>query len=395
MRLRPGTTLPDGREVQGEGLVVVDPGPGAPARRYAGADLPGQVASIRVADRGDRLVVSADAAVTASEHADACRALASFGDELAALTGTGPLRVPPRVWCTWYRYFEDVTADDVAENLVAFDARELAVDVVQVDDGWSRGVGEWLEPAPGFPDVAGLVAQVRDSGRQPGVWVAPFVVGRDTDLARRHPGWLLGDAGHNWGQDLAGLDLTHPEVRDWLHAALGRLRDTGFGYYKLDFLYAGALPGARFADATAVAAYRSGLELVRDAVGPDAYLLGCGAPIVPSVGLVDAMRVSSDTFHRGGEGSPRLRGRANVLARAWQQGRLWVNDPDCLIADARYPLRERWAQTVRTFGGLRSCSDRVADLDEWGLRTTREYLLDRPAPVPFADEVLALAADAT
>ena len=119
-----------------------------------------------------------------------------------------------------------------------------------------------------------------------------------------------------------------------------------------------------------MAAYRSGLALIRDVVGPEVYLVGCGAPLLPSVGLVDAMRVSPDTFHEGGEdGSAGLRGLMPLAARAWQQGRFWVNDPDCLVARPSYPLRERWADAVD--GASAACgrfSDRVAELDEWGLR---------------------------
>jgi hypothetical protein len=46
---------------------------------------------------------------------------------------------------------------------------------------------------------------------------------------------------------------------------------------------------------TPLTAYRRGLEIIRAATGPEGDLLGCGAPILPSVGLVDAMRVSPDT----------------------------------------------------------------------------------------------------
>ena len=48
------------------------------------------------------------------------------------------------MWCSWYRYFEKVTADDVRADLRAFDDHDLVVDVVQVDDGWSTGLGEGL-----------------------------------------------------------------------------------------------------------------------------------------------------------------------------------------------------------------------------------------------------------
>ena len=128
-----------------------------------------------------------------------------------------------------------------------------------------------------------------------------------------------------------------------------RLVDLGVDYFKLDFLYGGAVPGrAARGRGPAWRPTASGLALVREAVGPDVYLVGCGAPLLPSVGLVDAMRVSPDTFHEGGEdGSAGLRGLMPLAARAWQQGRFWVNDPDCLVARPSYRLRERWAAEAR------------------------------------------------
>jgi alpha-galactosidase len=167
--------------------------------------------------------------------------------------------------------------------------------------------------------------------------------------------------------------------------ALRALVDLGVSYLKLDFLYGGAVPGRRHSDVTGAEAYRSGLALIREVVGPDIFLVGCGAPLLPSVGLVDAMRVSPDTFHEGGQdGSTGLRGLMPLAARAWQQGRWWVNDPDCLVARPTYSERERWADSVRAFGGLASFSDRVAELDGWGLSAVRDLLATggRAAPYP-------------
>jgi alpha-galactosidase len=108
-----------------------------------------------------------------------------------------------------------------------------------------------------------------------------------------------------------------------------------------------------------------------------------------AVGLVDAMRVSPDTFHEGGEdGSTGLRGLMPLAARAWQQGRLWVNDPDCVVARPSYSHRERWAEAARHYGGLRSFSDRVGDLDDQGLATVRGLLADGGSAAPLAPDVL-------
>jgi alpha-galactosidase len=50
----------------------------------------------------------------------------------------------------------------------------------------------------------------------------------------------------------------------------------------------------------------------------------------------------------------------SVVGRAWQHGRFWVNDPDCLLLSPGVQQRERWAPTVERYGGLRGSSDRTA-----------------------------------
>src|SRR5690606_12474514 len=136
-------------------------------------------------------------------------------------------------WCTWYHYFESVTADDVLENVEAITRADLSVDVVQIDDGWSTGTGEWTRPRPGFGSLPDTVAAIRDHGFRAGIWLAPFVVGATSTVAREHPEWLVGPAGANWGDDLIGLDLTHPGVRGYLTAIFGDVRDLGIDYVKL------------------------------------------------------------------------------------------------------------------------------------------------------------------
>lgn len=389
MRFRPEGPLPEADTMQGEGLLMVDPGTGEPIRAYAAERAFDAVATIRAQMAGDRLLVSTNGEAVSRTHDEPGEALTVFGDAFAVQAGVRPLRTAPRVWCTWYRYFEDVSAADVELNLSAFDKSDIAVDVVQIDDGWSLGLGERLRPSRGIPDLRALVDKVRSTGRRVGIWLAPFVVGAETNLARENPEWLAGHAGWNWGQELRGLDLTNPGVRDFLGTAIQDLASLGFDYFKFDFLYGGALAARRHEDLSGVAAYRSGIELLRHAAGDGAYLLGCGAPILPSVGVFDAMRVSSDVFHEGGQDGLRgLVGRDSLVARAWQHGRFWVNDPDCLVARPAYQGRADWARTFEDFGGLRSFSDQVDELDDWGLTTTRRLMASAPSPAPLGPQVV-------
>ena len=144
-------------------------------------------------------------------------------------------------------------------------------------------------------------------------------------------------------------------------------------------MYAGALPGRRSEDGAPLAAYREGLRIIRRGAGEGATLIGCGAPLLPSIGLVDAMRVGPDVLPEPGRGDEDIRGAiAKALqvtrARAWMNGRLWVSDPDCLVTRPEIPERETWASHVSSYGGLVVSSDRLDELDGRGLELTRSAL---------------------
>ncbi|MFF8228782.1 glycoside hydrolase family 36 protein [Streptomyces caelestis] len=382
---RPGVTVPAG-VFQGEGLLALDPGDGSPVRLWAAAEPTREVPSIRLAVRDGIAEVAADGPVKEWTGDDIQSVL---GDWAAGL-GIAATRPAPTVWCSWYEYFTQVTEDDIHENLRAMDTLDLPVDVVQIDDGYQRALGDWLTLSGRFRSRAGIADKIRSRGRRAGIWTAPFLVDPASDLAAEHPDWLVRDtaggfahAGRNWGHDLRVLDTTHPDAAACLTEVFTTLRAEGYDYFKVDFLYAGALDGIRHADVDPLTAYRSGIELIRAAIGPDSYLLGCGAPTLPSIGLFDAMRVSPDTApHRRPEADDYSQpgqdpAEFTGAARQWQHGRLWTNDPDCLMARPAVETRERWAAHVESTGGLMASSDRLLSLDEWGVTTTRRLLTPR------------------
>ncbi|MFI7408116.1 glycoside hydrolase family 36 protein [Streptomyces sp. NPDC049627] len=380
---RPGVTVPEGT-FQGEGLLALDPGDGSAVRLWAAVDPTREVPSIRLVVADGRAEVSADGPVKEWTGATVQSALGDWADSLQL---SAP-RPAPTVWCSWYEYFTAVTEDDIHENLRAMETLDLPIDVVQIDDGYQKALGDWLTLSGRFRSRAGIADAIRARGRRAGIWTAPFLVDPASDLATHHPEWLLRTpeggfthAGRNWGHDLRVLDTTHPEAAAYLTDVFRTLRAEGYDYFKVDFLYAGALDGVRHdTEVDALTAYRSGIELIREAIGADAYLLGCGAPILPSIGLFDAMRVSPDTApHRrpeAGDYSQPGQDPAEFTGagRQWQHGRLWTNDPDCLMARPAVETREQWAKHVEATGGLMASSDRLLSLDEWGVETTRRLL---------------------
>ena len=390
MAFRPEQPAP-ATGLQSEGLLAVQPEPDAPVTVIASPDPHAHVASIRLELDGDTARLTADGPVEITVHdTDLLTALETTGDALGARLSA---RVPERIgtgWCSWYGYCHDVSEQVMHDELALMDELDLHIDTVQLDDGYQTGIGDWLTrktdrfPAP----LSELAARIVDTGRAAGIWTAPFLVGADSDLAQAHPDWLVAGAeaaDEHWGQPIRVLDVTHPDAAEHLVEVFATLRSWGFSYHKIDFLYGGAMPGGRHEDVTPLEAYGRGLELVRRGIGDDALLLGCGAPLLASIGRVDAMRISPDidpSFEAPLGDVSQPSGRGAVLmgrSRAWQHGRFWINDPDCIALRPAIERRELWAGELRAHGALAVSGDPLAALDDQGLAWTRE-LLREPAP---------------
>jgi alpha-galactosidase len=205
----------------------------------------------------------------------------------------------PRVWCSWYSLYYAI--DESALHNIFDRLGNLPFDVLQVDDGWQVDIGDW-EPNKKFPSgMKALADRIKSTGRRAGLWLAPLIAAKSSKLFREHSDWFLRDetgrfvsAGFNWGQPLVALDTTRPDTTEWLVALMKQVRAWGFDYLKLDFLYGGALKGKRFKDMPREAAYRECLRTLREAMGADAFFLTCGTPILPALGLCDAMRIGPD-----------------------------------------------------------------------------------------------------
>lgn len=238
--------------------------------------------------------------------------LVAFGDEktvfdayveqLGIRFGKADKNHVPRVWCSWYSLYTAIDEKILHES---FDLLgDLPFEVLQVDDGWQKNIGDW-EANEKFPsDMQALAEKIKSSGRRAGLWLAPLLVAKSSRMYHEHKDWLLRDekgrlvsAGFNWGQQLYALDTTHPDVISWLVALMKLVRRWGFDYYKLDFLYAGALKGKRYNDMPREAAYRECLRYMREAMGEGAFFLTCGTPIIPALGMCDAIRIGPDVSH--------------------------------------------------------------------------------------------------
>lgn len=276
-----------------------------------------------------------------------------YARRVAARMGRRGTRATLQGWCSWYYYFNSVTADDIRVNLRAMQAQNLPLDVVIVDDGYMTAVGDWTRvDAEKFPQGMKAIAdEIHAAGKLAGIWLAPFGLQADSETAQQRPEFLLCDASGapvhawmHWDNPIYALDLTRADVQDWLAELVQTICDEwGYDVLKLDFLFAGAQAGEHAdAAATRAQAYRRGLETIARAAGDTKVLMGCGAPIAASVGLVDTMRVGQDVsmfwepLEAGNDGAPSTRLAArNTLLRAPLNQHWWLNDGDCVMLRAR------------------------------------------------------------
>jgi alpha-galactosidase len=252
----------------------------------------------------------------------------------------------PRVWCSWYSLYTMIDEEILHET---FDALgDLPFEVLQVDDGWQVAIGDWEVNAKFPSGMKALANKIKSTGRKAGLWLAPLIAAKSSKLFKQHPDWFLKNesgrfvsAGFNWGERLFALDTTHPEVNAWLIQLMKQVREWGFDYFKLDFLYAGALKGKRYKDMPREVAYRECLKYMYEAMGENAFFLTCGTPILPAIGVCDAIRIGPDVSHEWENYrnevllyNPSTPGTKNAVRTV--VNRLWLKDLVHIDPDVEY-----------------------------------------------------------
>lgn len=141
---------------------------------------------------------------------EAGRDLEGLYDRMAACIASNHPRLLPRErslsgWCSWYAYGEHLTRENLLDNLT-FASREFPeVRYFLIDDGYENKLGDWLEPNPDCGDTGELCRIIREHGKKPAIWVAPFIAEKDSRLLAEHPDWFVqGDD----GRPLCSADVT-------------------------------------------------------------------------------------------------------------------------------------------------------------------------------------------
>jgi len=357
-----------------------------------------QPAKIRLWANGDRTLLvpgknlSTDWAIMFPFYFDQPDPLTIFYEAVCRENDILPSGKIPAGWCSWYHFYQNINEEKILRNLNAINELkdEMPLSLVQIDDGYQKEIGDWFTFRKGFPNgVAPIAHQISQSGHTPGLWMAPFILHPDSDFAIDHPEMILRkksgrtvNAGFVWNVFTQALDLTVPgaidQVKEMIETAVVKW---GFPYLKLDFLYAGGLKGHRFDNTqTRAQVLRKAMTEIRKSAGDETFILACGAPLGSVLGLVQANRIGADVsgswlpqFHgisRFFKNEPHMPSAKNaiqnILTRAEQHNRWWINDPDCLLVRPEIDLTideiKSLASVIAVTGGSLLVSDDLPKL---------------------------------
>jgi alpha-galactosidase len=288
-------------------------------------------------------------------------------------------------WTSWYYHYQNINGKVITENAQALKESNATINLIQIDDGYQRKIGDWLEfDEVKFPRGLKVMAdEIHELGFKAGIWLAPCVSQLDSKLVTLHPEWFLHDehqnlrlGGGNWG-GFAILDMQNLEVQDYLrHVFHVMLHEWGYDMVKLDFLYAACLyPTSTKSRGQLM---HETMVFLRSCVG-DKLILGCGVPLASAFGLVDYCRIGCDVgldyndkwfmkfMHR--ERISTYHAINNAIGRNPLHDRFFLNDPDVFILRSQgnelsITQKHTLAIVNKMTHGLLFTSDDIREYDE-------------------------------
>ena len=290
-------------------------------------------------------------------------------------------------YTSWYNYYQNINEEIILRDLQGLARAGKNANIFQIDDGYETKVGDWDMDTVKFPNgLAPIVDRIHEQGLMAGLWYAPFAAQFKANVIKNHPDWLIRNkhgrpviSGIAWGGFYA-LDFEKEEVREYIKAFFDKVfNEWHFDMVKLDFLYAAAIEPRN--GKTRGQLMCEAMDFLRECCG-DKIILGCGVPLVPAFGVVDACRISCDvenTFKEkfyvkvtNQEIISAKMAMVNSVYRRHLNGRIWANDPDVFflrddgMKKAGYTLQQKQllAKVNHIFGDVLFVSDNVGAYDD-------------------------------
>lgn len=288
-----------------------------------------------------------------------------------------PNAIKLKGYSSWYNHYRAITEDIILSDLNAITSADSKINAFQIDDGYQPFIGDLttIDTAK-FPNgIKPIIDAIHDKGLYAGIWACPFGVTKQSNTFKEHSDWLLTDekgkpikVGVAWGGFYA-LDIYNPDARKYIKDGLSEIINWGVDFLKLDFLYAEASRPRN--GKTRAMIMREAMEFLRECVG-DKWIIGCGAPMSPSYGVFEYMRIGADCSfhwrkfydHISREMLSTSKTLLNTIYRRFYNERVFFNDPDVFyLRDNNIKMnvaqKELHAIICKLFGNVIFTSDNL------------------------------------
>jgi alpha-galactosidase len=347
---------------------------------------------------GSRVLAVCDVVCRAGRDGEsAFAAIHAFCKEMCAAPRLS--RAPVYGSNDWYYAYGKNSAATVladADHIIELSPTGANRPFVVIDDGWQPGrgasrdgAGTWDHSNEKFPDLPGLLADVRKRGARPGMWIRPLHAAAATPDS-----WRL-------ARDRNMLDPTVAGVNEKVSADISRLREWGCAMIKHDYStydifgrWGNQMGSALTRDGWAFAEgpKRTSAEVIGELYGTirtaagDTTIIGCNTVSHLSAGVFDVCRIGDDTS--GTEWARTRKMGVNTLAfRGAQHGAFYTADADCVGVTNAIPwaLNREWLDLVSRSGTMLFVSLAPDALGSDQKRDLRAALAMAATPQPLGE----------
>ena len=110
-------------------------------------------------------------------------------------------------------------------------AADLGAERFVLDDGWfgkrksdKTSLGDWNVYYEKYPNgLSPLIDHIKDLGLEFGIWFEPEMVSIESELYSNHPDWVLGSPDQSLGRNQLVLDMSKPEVIEYLFNSINEI----------------------------------------------------------------------------------------------------------------------------------------------------------------------------
>lgn len=328
----------------------------------------------------ERFMIAGDCEKENGELPRSASLLRAYARAVAAYNDTAKLVKNPLPvgFCSWSRYYHNVNEAKIkaaTDALVKYCPAGQA-NLVQIDDGWQRQAsfpGVWETDCDKFPSgMRALSDYVTSRGMTFGLWLAPLLISEKSSHYAQMSGYIMPDV--TLENDIHPFELDNPVFLEHLSQTFRQMREEhGAAYFKIDFIaaairyFTGEANGShvRFKTGFCIEVLRRALNVIREAVGDDCYLLSCGAPLLVSAGIFNGARMSCDIIWGKNPAFPTYwqiikNCQFTIGVRGFYHRTVFINDGDGVVLrdvdigdgfDASWSEAQLWASTVAMSGG--------------------------------------------